>query len=196
MKYIIIKRVLKEKCPPGIKSVWSFDKIPSELWEVWDEREIEESITPDIYTDQMDETVENYSRNYPEYFWEWCTEVREKVHYDILIDGGVYEGSSSLEEALDLFRSVDYSCLREYYGHTKTLQVTQGNTTIKLTEAKIDVPTIGVMLHFANGGEIATWRKMYPEEAGTLLQEEYRNGEKPIKVDVLNRDMEVVLEFE
>ena len=120
----------------------------------------------------------------------------DSVHFDILIDGGVYEGSSSLEEALDLFRSVDYSCLREYYGHTKTLQVTQGNTTIKLTEAKIDVPTIGVMLHFANGGEIATWRKMYPEEAGTLLQEEYRNGEKPIKVDVLNRDMEVVLEFE
>lgn len=75
MKKIIIKRVLKELCPPGIKSVWSFYKIPSELWEVWKEWEIEESITPDIYTDKMDETVENYSRNYPKYFWEWCTEI-------------------------------------------------------------------------------------------------------------------------
>lgn len=75
MKYIIIKRVLKKLCPPKIKSKWSFYKIPPELWEVWDEREIEESITPDIYTDQMDETIENYSRNYPEYFWEWCTKI-------------------------------------------------------------------------------------------------------------------------
>ena len=74
MKYIIIKRVLKKLCPQ-INSAWSFDKIPSKLWEVWDEREIEESITPDIYYDQMDETIENYSRNYPEYFWEWCTKI-------------------------------------------------------------------------------------------------------------------------
>ena len=74
MKYIVIKRVLKKECPPGIKSQWSFDKIPSELWKIWDKKEIEDSITPDIYTDQMEETIENYSRNYPEYFWDWGIE--------------------------------------------------------------------------------------------------------------------------
>ena len=74
-KYIIIKRVLKKKCPPGIKSAWGYSKIPSNLWEIWDKREIDESITPDIYTDNMDETIENYSRNQPNYFWEWGTEI-------------------------------------------------------------------------------------------------------------------------
>ena len=74
MKYIIIKRVLKKECPPGIKSQWSFSKIPSELWKIWDRKEIEDSVTPDIYIDQMDETIENYSRNYPEYFWDWSIE--------------------------------------------------------------------------------------------------------------------------
>ena len=74
MKRIVIKRVLKTKCPPGIKSAWGYHKIPSDLWEIWDKREIDESITPDIYTDNMDETIENYSRNYPNYFWDWCTE--------------------------------------------------------------------------------------------------------------------------
>ena len=74
MKYIIIRRVLKAKCPPGINSQWSFDKIPSDLWEIWDRKEIEEDITPDIYIDQMEETIEGYSRNYPDYFWDWYTE--------------------------------------------------------------------------------------------------------------------------
>ena len=195
MKYIIIKRVLKEKCPPGIKSVWSFDKISSELWEVWDEREIEESITPDIYTDQMDETVENYSRNYPEYFWEWCTEVREKVHYDILIDGSVYEGNENFDIALSLFDTVDYTCLREYYGHKKTLQVTQGNMSIKLKEGKIDYPLIEVVLYYSDGSKLDTFKKLPPEEAGTLLLQADSDGRKPIKVEVLNKDGEVVLEF-
>lgn len=74
MKYIIIRRVLKAKCPPGITNQWSFDKIPSDLWEIWDRKEIEEDITPDIYIDQMEETIEGYSRNYPDYFWDWYTE--------------------------------------------------------------------------------------------------------------------------
>lgn len=74
MKYIIIRRVLKAKCPPGINSQWNFDKIPSDLWKIWDRKEIEEYITPDIYIDQMEETIEGYSRNYPDYFWDWYTE--------------------------------------------------------------------------------------------------------------------------
>ena len=69
MKYIVIKRVLKKNCPSGIKSAWSpLIRYLDELWEVWDKKEVEEGITPDIYTDQMDETIENYSRNHPDYF--------------------------------------------------------------------------------------------------------------------------------
>ena len=74
MKYIIIRRVLNAKCPPGITTQWSFDKIPSDLWEIWDKKEIEEDITPDIYIDQIEETIEGYSKNHPDYFWDWCTE--------------------------------------------------------------------------------------------------------------------------
>lgn len=74
--FIIIKRVLKKQCPPEIKSFWSFYKIPSALWEIWEEREIDDSVTSEIYTDQMDDTIENYSRNYPEYFWDWCSDIR------------------------------------------------------------------------------------------------------------------------
>ena len=62
MKYIIIERVLKEKCPPGVDNFWNFSKIPREFWQIWDKREIDEDITPDIYSDQMDENIEGYSR--------------------------------------------------------------------------------------------------------------------------------------
>ena len=117
------------------------------------------------------------------------------VHFEILIDGEPYEGNEDFETAYDLFLTVDYSCLREYYGHTKTLQVTEGETTIKLTEAKIDKPVIGVRLLFADGRDICTWKTMFPEEAGSLLHQEYKGYGKPIKVQVLNRDMEVLLEF-
>ena len=194
MKYIVIKRVLKKNCPSGIKSAWSFDKIPDELWEVWDKKEVEEDITPDIYTDQMDETIENYSRNYPDYFWEWCIESKD-VYFNILIDGEPYEGNGDFETACYLFRTVDETCLREYYKHTKTLQVTKGDIVITLTEAKIDKPVIGVRLLFADGRDICTWKTMFPEEAGSLLHQEYKGYGKPIKVQVLNRDMEVLLEF-
>ena len=46
-------------------------------------------------------------------------DVMSNVHYDILIDGKPYEGNESLEIALGLFRSVDDTCLREYYRHTE-----------------------------------------------------------------------------
>lgn len=78
MKYIIIERVLKEKCPPGVDNFWNFSKIPHELWQIWDKKEIDEDITPDIYSDQMDENIEGYSRNYPEYFWNWYVESKKR----------------------------------------------------------------------------------------------------------------------
>lgn len=191
MKYIVIKRVLKKQCPPGIKSFWSYDKIPSGLWEIWEEREIEESITPEIYTDQMEETIENYSRNYPEYFWDWCTETRGNVHYDILIDGNPYEGNENLETALGLFRSVDDTCLREYYGHTKTLQVTDGKQVITLKEAIIDKPNTRVRIYYQDGNERETEIKLFPEEAVSYFKE----GGKVSKIEILNSEDEVICEY-
>ena len=78
MKYIIIERVLKEKCPPGVDNFWNFSKIPREFWQIWDKREIDEDITPDIYSDQMDENIEGYSMDYPEYLWNWYVESKKE----------------------------------------------------------------------------------------------------------------------
>ncbi len=77
MRYIVIRKALKKKCPEGIKGLWDLHKVPSGLWVEWDRREIPEDLTPDIYTDHMEETIENYSRNFPENFWEWHTETTE-----------------------------------------------------------------------------------------------------------------------
>lgn len=117
------------------------------------------------------------------------------VHFDILIDGKIYEGNEDFDTALMLFDTVDYSCLREYYGHVKTLQVTEGEASIKLKEAKIAKPVIGTRLHFANGQTIDTFRRMFPEEASSLLHQEEKYGEV-VKVELLNRDMEVICEVE
>ncbi len=76
MKYLVIMMASKKECPPGIQSEWSYSKIPSHLWKEWERKEIDEDITPDIYTDNMDATIENYSKNYPEYYWEWRTETK------------------------------------------------------------------------------------------------------------------------
>ncbi len=74
MRYIVIRKASKRKCPEGIKGIWDLYKVPSELWVEWERKEIPEDLTPDIYTDHMEDTIENYSRNFPECFWEWHTE--------------------------------------------------------------------------------------------------------------------------
>ena len=117
------------------------------------------------------------------------------VHFEILIDGGIYEGNENFEDALYLYDTVEYSCLREYYGHTKTFQVTEGDKTIKLKEGKIEKPLMGVRLHFKNGRTIDTFRRLFPEEATALLGAEYK-GEIPHKVELINRDGEVICEIE
>lgn len=193
MKYIIIERVLKEKCPPGVDNFWNFSKIPHELWQIWDKREIDEDITPDIYSDQMDENIEGYSRDYPEYFWNWYVESKKEAHYDILIDGSIYEGSESLETALYLFNTVDNTCLREYYGHTKTLQATDGEQTLTLKEEKIGKPTIKVRISFKDGSQKESEIKLFPEEAASYLMEEHRGAAS--KIEILNSEGEIVLEY-
>lgn len=74
MKYIIIKRALKEKVPTEIRSYWEYHKIPSGLWEVWNKREISTDTPPESYHDKVEQAVENYSKNYPLYYWDWEVE--------------------------------------------------------------------------------------------------------------------------
>ena len=191
MKYIVIKRVLKKDCPPGINSPWSFDKIPSDLWQIWEKKEIEEDVTPDIYFDQMEETIANYSKNYPEYFWDWCTERKDKVYFDILLDGDIYEGNESLEVALYLYNSVDDTCLRENYGHTKTLRATKGEKSFTLKEGIIEKPHTRLRISYQDGNKEELVKRIYPEEAASYFKE----VKKASKVEILNSEGEVVLEY-
>lgn len=63
------------------------------------------------------------------------------VHFDILIDGALYEGSSDLETALYLYNTIEETCLREYHGHTKSLQVAEGEKRITLQKGSINIIT-------------------------------------------------------
>lgn len=114
------------------------------------------------------------------------------VHYDILIDGSPYEGSERLEIALELFRTVDDTCLREYYRHTKTLQVTEGEKVIKLKEAIIGKPNTRVKIYYPEGYERETEIRLFPEEAVSYFME----GGKVSKVEILNSDGEVISEYQ
>lgn len=44
---------------------------PYDDWELWDDVEIDDDVTLEIYTDFMDDIVANYNRNYPDYIFEW-----------------------------------------------------------------------------------------------------------------------------
>ena len=86
-------------------------------------------------------------------------------HYDILIDGNVYEGNDSLEIARQLYDTVDDTCLREYYGHKKTLQRREGNKVEILQEAKILKPFTSVRVYYSDGSQADGQIRLFPEEA-------------------------------
>ena len=46
------------------------ENVP-ENWFIWERKEFDYDMTPDIYTDIMDEIVENYNRNYTQFHFEW-----------------------------------------------------------------------------------------------------------------------------
>lgn len=73
MRWIVIKRARKEKCPPGITGVWDTYKVPPKLWKEYERTELPDGTTPDIYVDPMDGYIEELSKNYPSYFWKWIT---------------------------------------------------------------------------------------------------------------------------
>lgn len=47
------------------------ESVP-ENWFIWERKEFDDDITPDIYTDIMDEIVENYNRIYTQFYFDWC----------------------------------------------------------------------------------------------------------------------------
>lgn len=131
MRYIVIKRALKKDCWDKCKAD-RLCKIPSDLWTVWDKRELPDEIKPLVYCDNMEDEIEELSKNNPSYFWDWEVIQEGAAYYNILIDGIVYEGSADLEKALHLYGTIGETCLSDYYGHNKALQVTEGDKTITL----------------------------------------------------------------
>ncbi len=125
-------------------------------------------------------------------------------HYDILIDGNVYEGNDSLEIARQLYDTVDDTCLREYYGHKKTLQRREGNKVEILQEAKILKPFTSVRIYYSDGSQADGQIRLYPDEAiayylgnpwtffNAKTGQEYTVT--ATKVEILNSEREVVLE--
>lgn len=49
----------------------NLEDVP-DIWYIWERKEFDYDITPDIYTDIMDEIVENYNRKFPEFYFDWC----------------------------------------------------------------------------------------------------------------------------
>ena len=43
-----------------------------ENWFIWERKEFDDDTTPDIYTNIMDEIVDNYNRNYTQFYFDWC----------------------------------------------------------------------------------------------------------------------------
>lgn len=115
-----------------------------------------------------------------------------EVYYNILIDGGTYEGSHDLETALELYDTVEDVCLREYYGHRKSLQVTEGEKEIILKEGKVGKPLLSLRVHYNDGSQKEEALRIFPEDALSYFQEKEPST---IKVDILNSENEVVLEY-
>ena len=114
------------------------------------------------------------------------------VHYDILIDGNPYEGNDSLEVALHLYATLDNTCLRDYYGHVKSLKVTEGSQAITLKEEKIGKPLLSLRIHYKDGSQKEKQLKIFPEETLPYLQ---KIDPSTTKVEILNSDNEIVLEY-
>ena len=130
------------------------------------------------------------------YFRKVCiTEVKNyaMIRYDITIDGKPYEGSESLDTALYLYDTLDNTCLREYYGHVKGLLVTEDSKTIKLKEEKIGKPLLSLRVHYIDGRTERKQLKLFTDEALPYLRE---TEPTTTKVEVLNSENEVVLEYE
>ena len=48
----------------------NLEDVP-ENWFIWERKEFDDIINPDIYTYIMDEIVENYNRNYNQFYFDW-----------------------------------------------------------------------------------------------------------------------------
>ena len=126
------------------------------------------------------------------------------VHYEILINGNLYEGNDNLEIARQLYNTVDNTCLREYYGQKKTLQKTDGDKVTILQEGTILKPFTSFRIYYSDGSRADGQIRLFPEEAiryylgnpwtffNAKTGEEYTVT--ATKVEILNSEDEVVLE--
>ena len=48
----------------------NLEDVP-ENWFIWERKEFDDIINPDIYTDIMDEIVENYNKIYNQFYFDW-----------------------------------------------------------------------------------------------------------------------------
>ena len=126
------------------------------------------------------------------------------VHYEILINGNLYEGNDNLEIARQLYNTVDNTCLREYYGQKKTLQKTDGDKVTILQEGTILKPFTSFRIYYSDGSQADGQIRLFPEEAiRYYLRNPWtffnaKTGEEytvtATKVEILNSEDEVVLE--
>ena len=124
--------------------------------------------------------------------------------YEILIDGNLYEGNENSETARQLYDTVDNTCLREYYGHQKTLQRREGDKVTVLKRDKILKPFTSFRIYYSDGSQADGEIRLFPEEAikyylgnpwtffNPKTGEEYTVT--ATKVEILNSENEVVLE--
>ena len=112
------------------------------------------------------------------------------IRYNITIDGNPYEGNESLEVALELYATLDNTCLRQYYGHVKSLKVTDGSKEITLKEEKIGKPLLSLIVHYGDGRTERKLLKLFPDEAFPYFKEKEPST---TKVEVLNSENEVIL---
>ena len=124
--------------------------------------------------------------------------------YEILIDGSLYEGNENSEIARQLYDTVDNTCLREYYGHQKTLQRREGDKVTVLKRDKILKPFTFYRIYYSDGSQADGQIRLFPEEAIKYYLENPwtfynpKTGEEytvtATKVEILNGENEVILE--
>ena len=103
-----------------------------------------------------------------------------------------------------LYDTVDNTCLREYYGHKKTLQKREGEKVTILQEGTILKPFTSFRIYYSDGSQADGQIRLFPEEAikyylgnpwtffNAKTGEEYTVT--ATKVEILNSEDEVVLE--
>lgn len=143
MKKFFIVSVPKKECPPEAVESYSFDKIPSELWNIWRVIEGDSLLTPEEYVDYMDRLVDSHSKESPEYIWDWY-----------MIDTTKQDIKKIIDEAIGWDSDVESTSEPgEYYIYTNYWRIT--TEQLDKVRAKVKITEIAV-----NGGCIMLTAKI------------------------------------